>query len=100
VINTAFMNLNAFSGSGAVIESLNGCLVHFDRLHETHRLLKPLSAIKAAFLAKFPATSDDQIKCFDDWIARCGAVPARGNTADVAGADSVRRIFDPEGMNS
>jgi hypothetical protein len=74
-------------------------LKHFDQLHETHRLVHPLNTMKAAFLAKFPAALAVQIKCFDDWIARSGTVPARHDTADVASANSVRRIVDPEGMN-
>ena len=74
-------------------------LEDFEQLQEKHRLAKPLCDVKAAFLAKFDAVaSDDQIKCFDDWIARCGPVPASGNTSDVTSADPATQIFEPEGI--
>jgi hypothetical protein len=74
-------------------------LEEFDQLQNKHMLSKPLNDVKAAFLAKFPApvASDEHIKCFDDWITRCGAVPARGNPS-ATGTDPVIQIFEPEGI--
>ena len=83
---------------GSVIVSINMCLQRFDKLQEKHRLAKPLSDVKAAFLAKFEAAASDvQIQCFDDWIARCGRVPASVNNSDIAGAGPAKQIFELAG---